>query len=323
MAVEAAGDDSGGEDGAGCQRIFEEQVGAAEGTVGSPRDEAEPLVALRRIDEEVVGIARVAVPVGGQHLRSPEAVEAFEVHLRFERRDELVVRGLGGGHQSLDGGAVGGRLIGLLLEGAVIGLAEVGEGSFVEPAVIVAEPEPEEGLPNRLHLGVDAEVAAVDRHVGVGAAGCRHAGGAKDLVGEAGAERGVVLLVVVQGEPLERVPALVVDVAVEVEQERGPVAVERAEEALLADADLREGVAIQRDRGLLPVVGGGFGCIEAVGAELIEPRAALRAKDVPVGFGQVDDDLQHAAALEDSGHLCGLVGAGIGGGIGCAASGAI
>ena len=36
VEVEAAGDDPGGEDGAGCQRIFEEQVGAAEGTVGSP-----------------------------------------------------------------------------------------------------------------------------------------------------------------------------------------------------------------------------------------------------------------------------------------------
>ena len=118
-------------------------------------------------------------------------------------------------------------------------------------------------------------------------------------------------------------PGPVGNVAVEVEQERGPVAVERAEEALLADADLRERGAVERDRGLLPAVGRWLGRIEAVGAELVEPGATLRAEGIPVCLREVDDHLQDAAAFEDRRDLGGLVGAGIGGGIGCAASRAI
>ena len=119
------------------------------------------------------------------------------------------------------------------------------------PAAIPERPA-EERFADRLDVRVDAERFVVDGDGREADAWCRQASRAEHPVGQRLADEGGVLLVVVERQPSQSCDRILVDEAVEVDEQRGSGTVERSEQPLLANADRADRHAVDDDVGPAP-----------------------------------------------------------------------
>jgi hypothetical protein len=144
-------------------------------------------------------------------------------------------------------------------------------------------------------VAVDPEVGAVDPDPRERAARRRQPGGAEQLVAEALAHQRLVLAVVVERELLLPGDPLAGDVLGGLDLEPGAGGRQRAEVALLADADVADGDAVDRDAGAEVRVGLDPGL---AGAGRLGRARLLVAQRVPVARRHRDPHVEQAIARE-------------------------
>ena len=174
--------------------------------------------------------------------------------------------------------------VGFLLKGAAPLRAKIADSAFVQIAAWIGKIALQKGGFHALDVDVQAQVFAVYRHGGKVTARRGQASGSEDVVGHAGIEHGRVLLDIVQGQALHRIAEeLAVSELVKADLERGFDLTQRSQEPFLADAHLREALAIHGHSRLEPREHIIRGAVEAVGtAEYIHKRPRLAAQAVPI-----------------------------------------
>ena len=171
---------------------------------------------------------------------------------------------------------------------------KIHDGALEECAFVAAELAPEQRFANGLHVAVHAEVAAVDRDFGKGAARAGRTGGIPKFVPHELAHQAGVLSVVVECEITQAVDVSLFVGVIELHLERRAGGVLRAEEAFFAQAHLGIGHAVDRHAGL-DVRVRGRGWLElAARRQGVLSRSPLVTDLVPVRLGEGDLDFKQA-----------------------------
>jgi hypothetical protein len=178
------------------------------------------LVARVAVEEEVVLVPGISIPVPHEDLGGPEREERFHVEDLLQLHEQHVVLGGERLHERGDLGRLARVLrVGLAVERVLPLGREVGERAFVEVAVAVVEPSFDVTRGDGLDVRVHAPVHAVDDDVGEAAARRERPRRIEDGVREAGAQVRGVLGDVVERELVEPVKLGVGIEVVEVELE--------------------------------------------------------------------------------------------------------
>ena len=295
--VKAIGDPALGLDRDRRAEIEVEHATLAEQRVRSPRHEVEPIRLRVEINEKVVRVAGVAVPKTKQPLDGPEPVKRIEID---EPADGFLARllALEQLDQLPDFFAARFVVAAFVLEAALPVLVKIHYRTLVKRAGIVAEPARQQRLAHRLHVRVDAEVFAVDRHLGKGAARRRRPGLVENRIPHVLAHDGAVLLVVVHRQVGQPADGLLLVGVVELDLERRPAAALRADEPLLAQADLFKLHAVNRHVGIHVFVRAVDRLYFPALVQRRDEVARLMAYLVPVLFGNGDLHVEHAFGRE-------------------------
>ena len=158
------------------------------------------------VHEEVVVVARVAVPKSEQSLHRPIGVEGIKVDqftdgalhvlsLAFEDVDEPVNL-LSSRHLFSP----------LELETPEPSFVEINVRSFVQRTSVIAVCALKQWIAHGFHVRIDTEVHPIDRHFGIGAAWSGGTGGIEQGISHELAHQAMILLVVVQrqvGKPFD------------------------------------------------------------------------------------------------------------------------
>jgi hypothetical protein len=289
MIEQAAREKSVRSDGERLRAALVRQDGRRHRRVRAPRDEVRLAVVGIAVEEEVVLVARVAVPVRDEHLGGPERDELLDVHHLLQLEEQHVVFGRQCFDQRVDLGRLAVLLVGFLFERVAPLRHEVGERAFVEVAVVVVEPARHEALRDRLHVRIDAAIDAVDRHVREAATRRENAGRLKDGVCEAAAHVRRILRHVVERQLVEAVEIEFAEV-VEVELEARLHLRQRAEEALLLDVDALIHVIVDDHRRFVLVERRRKRLIDTARLEDVHERSRLLGQKLEVARIHLDDD---------------------------------
>ena len=295
--VKAIGDPALGLDRDWSAEIEVEHTTLAEQRVRSPRYEVEPIRLRVEINEKIVRVSGVAVPKTKQPLDGPEPVKRIEIDepadgflahfLALEQLDQLP-----------DFFAAQFVVATFVLEAALPVLVKIRYCTLVKRAGIVAKPARQQRLAYGLHVRVYADIFAVDCHFGKGTAGRWRPGLGENGIPHVLAHDRAVLLVVIHrqlGQPADDLSLVNV---VELDLQRRPTGALRADEPLLAQADLFKLHAVNRHVGIHVFVRAVdrlyFPALMQRGDEV----ARLMAYLVPVLFGNGDLHVEHAVCRE-------------------------
>ena len=298
--VKAIGDPALGLDRDRRAEIEVEHATLAEQRVRSPRHEVEPIRLRVEINEKVVRVAGVAVPKTKQPLDGPEPVKRIEID---EPADGFLARllALEQLDQLPDFFAARFVVAAFVLEAALPVLVKIHYRTLVKRAGIVAEPARQQRLAHRLHVRVDAEVFAVDRHFGEGAARRRRAGGVENRVPHVLADDAAVLLVVVHRQVGQAADVPLLVGVVELDLERRSAGALRADESLFAKPDLSKFYTVNRHVGIHVFVRAVDRFRLALFVQRRDEVARLVAYLFPILFGNGDLHVEHAVGREQFG----------------------
>ena len=298
--VKAIGDPALGLDRDRRAEVEVEHAALAEQRVGAPRHEVKPIRFWVEIDEEIIGVAGVAVPKTKQPLDGPIFIKRIEVNqladgglrglVALEQLDQLA-----------DFFAARFVVAAFVLETALPAVVKIDHRALVKRAFVIAKRPGQQRLAHRLHVRVDAEVFAVDRYLGEGAARRRRAGGVENRVPHVLADDAAVLLVVVHrqvGQAAD-VPPLVG--VVELDLERRSAGALRADESLFAKPDLSKFYTVNRHVGIHVFVRAVDRFRLALFVQRRDEVARLVAYLFPILFGNGDLHVEHAVGREQFG----------------------
>ena len=195
--------------------------------------------------------------------------------------------------------AAGGIFSPLELEALLPLLVKIDDGSLVESPGLVAETTLKNGLLIGLNVRIDAEVLAVDCHVGKSASWSRRAGLIEKRVAHELAHLGGILLVVVEGEGVQAFDlAFGVD-EVQLDLERWTNAALGSNETFFSQPDFRELDAVDADAGLHIGIRPGDMPELTLSVQRLKEIAGLVANRIPAFGWHRDLDIQDLVGRKD------------------------